>query len=173
MISRTVEYALRATVWLASRMESPQTTRQIAAATQVPPNYLAKVLQTLVDRGIITSRRGLGGGFVLARHPKQLTVLDVVNAVEPIPRIHSCPLRLASHAAQLCPLHRRLDDAMASVEKAFAESRIAELVDDRAGPAPLCPDPVEGPWHASFGNLATPAAKISAPRKAPRRKKSR
>ena len=174
MISKTLEYALRATVLLASRPESPQTSRQIAAATQVPANYLAKVLQTLVDGGIITSRRGLGGGFVLARNPKQLTVLDVVNAVDPFPRIRTCPLRLSSHSVRLCALHQRLDDAMATVEKAFAASSIAEMAEGRGGEVPLCPNPVDTPWHATTGKLSLPVTRAPHDRKpAVRHKKAR
>jgi len=51
----------------------------LSEATQVPGNYLAKVLQTLVEAGFINSQRGLGGGFILARDPARLTVLDVVT----------------------------------------------------------------------------------------------
>ncbi|MGE0480585.1 MAG: Rrf2 family transcriptional regulator [Phycisphaerae bacterium] len=154
MISRTVEYALRAVVWLASRHESSQTTRQIADATQVPANYLAKVLQTLVDAGIVTSQRGLGGGFRLARDPAVLSVLDVVNAVDPLLRIHACPLKLASHSLRLCALHQRLDDAAASVERAFAASKIGELLSDDNAGRPLCPAPAPESLRPSGGNLA-------------------
>jgi len=166
MISRTVEYALRAIVWLASRPESPRTTRQIAEATRVPGNYLSKVLQTLVDAGIITSQRGLGGGFLLARDPRLVTVLEVVNAVAPIQRIRSCPLHLSSHAVRLCALHRRLDDALEAVERAFAACTIAELITDGDAEQPLCPEPggpagrpVSLSAPASRGKPAAPAAR--------------
>ena len=120
MISLTVEYALRGVVWMASKPGVSQTAREIAAATQVPAGYLSKILNTLVNAGIITSQRGLGGGFLLARDPAALSVLEVINAVEPIERIHSCPLKLPAHAMQLCPLHRQLDAAIATVETAFS-----------------------------------------------------
>ena len=153
MISRTVEYALRAIVWLASRPESPHTTREVAEATLVPANYLAKVLQTLVEGGIISSQRGLGGGFVLTRDPASLSVLDVVNAVEPLQRIRACPLKISSHAVRLCALHQSLDDALATVERAFASASIADLVKDRAE-RPLCPVPAEPVRRPAVGNLA-------------------
>lgn len=154
MLSRTVEYALRAIVWLAAQPESPRTTREIAAATQVPSNYLAKVLQTLVEAGIVRSQRGLGGGFVLARDAAQLTVLDVVNAVDALQRIRSCPLKLESHSARLCALHQRLDDALATVERAFASSTIAELLADGRQEQPLCPTPGGAARRPASGNLA-------------------
>lgn len=163
MFSRTVEYALRAIVWLASRRDTPHTTREIARETQVPGNYLAKVLQTLVEAGIIESQRGLGGGFTLTRDPAALRVLEVVNAVDPLPRIRSCPLKLGAHAVQLCPLHRRLDDVLASVENALAASTIAELLADSGVERPLCATPAATPRQPAAGNLAAPERDANAP----------
>ena len=120
MFSQTVEYALRAVVHLASEAPAPRTTDQIAAATRVPRAYLSKVLQGLVRGGVVHSHRGLGGGMSLVKSPEDLTILEVVNGVEPIQRIRTCPLGLAAHGVRLCPLHRRLDDALAMVETAFA-----------------------------------------------------
>src|SRR6059058_5380797 len=106
MFSQTVEYALRAVVHLADRAPEPRTTEQIAEATRVPKAYLAKVLQGLVRAGIVRSRRGLHGGVSLARPAAELTILEVVNAVEPIARIRECPLGLTAHGIRLCPLHK-------------------------------------------------------------------
>jgi Rrf2 family nitric oxide-sensitive transcriptional repressor len=138
MISQTVEYALRAAVQLAQHAPRPQTTSQIAVATKVPKAYLAKVLQSLVRAGIVQSQRGLGGGITLAEDPSSLTLLRIVNAVEPFQRIRTCPLGLASHGVRLCALHRRLDDALASVEKAFGRTTLAEILAEPADSAPLC-----------------------------------
>ena len=109
MFSQTVEYALRAVVYLAGEAPEPRTTDQVAAATRVPKAYLSKVLQGWSTAGLVHSRAGSGGGMTLAKPPEELTILEVVNAVEPIGRIATCPLGLASHGVNLCPLHRRLD----------------------------------------------------------------
>lgn len=153
MLSRTVEYALRAAVWLAARTDTPQTTQQIAAATQVPVGYLAKVLQTLGDSGLVRSQRGLGGGFVLTRDPAKITILHVVSAVEPIQRIRSCPLSLSAHARKLCALHKRLDDALASIEDAFASCTLTDLLEQGPVRAPLCAEK-QGPRRPTAGNLS-------------------
>jgi Rrf2 family nitric oxide-sensitive transcriptional repressor len=138
MISQTTEYALRAVVWLAGHREDPLTTQQIAAGTRVPAGYLSKVLQALGKAGLVHSQRGLHGGFMLARPPERLSVLDVVNAVDPVPRIRRCPLGLRGHGTHLCPLHQRLDDAAGLVERSFKESMVSELLDEPERPAPLC-----------------------------------
>ncbi|MGE0758700.1 MAG: Rrf2 family transcriptional regulator [Pirellulaceae bacterium] len=138
MLTQTVEYALRAVVHLASVRPQGQTTDQIAEATQVPRAYLSKVLQCLVRAELVQSQRGIGGGISLIKDPKKLTVLEIVNAVEPVPRIHTCPLGLAAHGKRLCPLHKRLDNAMAMVEQAFASSTVADVLADPTRSKPLC-----------------------------------
>lgn len=138
MFSQTVEYALRAIVHLAAHPGQPQTTAQIAAATQVPSAYLSKVLQGLRRAELLTSQRGVGGGISLAREADDLTILDVVNAVEPIQRITTCPLQLASHGKRLCPLHKRMDAALAQVESALGGTTLAEVLAEPSRSKPLC-----------------------------------
>ena len=137
MFSQTVEYALRAVVCLAGRADTPMVTPRVAEVTHVPAGYLAKVLQMLARRGIVRSQRGLHGGFVLSRPPAEVTVLDVVNAVDPLKRIETCPLGLAEHGERLCPLHRRLDEVVGQVERAFADHSIADLLSADEASQPL------------------------------------
>jgi Rrf2 family transcriptional regulator, nitric oxide-sensitive transcriptional repressor len=141
MFSQTVEYALRAVVQLAGAPTQPQTTEKIARATKVPQAYLAKVLQNLVQAGIVRSQRGIGGGISLVKSPAELTILEVVNAVDPIRRIRTCPLDLAAHGARLCPLHRRVDNALALVENAFRQTTLQEVLDEPSESIPLCDFP--------------------------------
>src|SRR5215470_527471 len=105
VLSQTVEYALRAAVYLADQAPSARTTEQIAEATRVPHAYLSKVLQSMARGKIVTSQRGLHGGFLLARQPDQISILEVVNAVDPVQRIRECPLGFPAHGVNLCPLH--------------------------------------------------------------------
>ncbi len=137
MFSQTAEYALRAVVWLAAQGGAPRTTQQIAAGTLVPPGYLAKVLKTLARAGLVRAQRGLGGGFTLAKEPERITPLQVIDAIDPIPRIRNCPLGLAAHSGALCPLHRRLDEAIGHAVQALADITVAELLGE-SGAAPLC-----------------------------------
>ncbi len=136
MFSQTVEYALRAVVHLAQHAPAPQKTSDIAQATQVPQAYLVKVLQGLSGKDIVRLQRGVGGGVSLARDTHQLTILDVVNAVDPFQRINSCPLDLKSHGTNLCALHRRMDNALLAMEDAFRTTTLAELLED---PNPCIP----------------------------------
>lgn len=141
MISQTAEYALRAIVFLADNPGEPHTADEIARGTKVPVGYLAKIMQGLARNKLVNSQRGLRGGFTLILPPGELTVYDVVQAVEPILRITTCPLDLEGHGANLCPLHRRLDDSMAQIEAAFRTTTILQLIEQPGATRPLCSMP--------------------------------
>ncbi|HEY3329627.1 MAG TPA: Rrf2 family transcriptional regulator [Capsulimonadaceae bacterium] len=137
MISQTSEYALRAVIHLATYTDEPQTTQKIAAQTKVSVPYLSKVLQGLARAGIVHSQRGLHGGFELKNTLDELTVYDIVNAIEPIQRIEKCPLGLDNHKDHLCLLHMRVDEAIGALEKVFKETTIADVIATPSSSVPL------------------------------------
>lgn len=137
MIPKTAEYALRATVCLAGAAGGPASADVLAERTKVPRSYLNRVLRDLAAAGLLHSKPGPGGGHELARPAGEVTILDVVNAVAPIERIERCPLGLPSHTS-LCPLHRELDRAYASVQEAFRRVTLKDLVESADPIVPLC-----------------------------------
>ncbi len=170
MISITAEYALRAVMFLGRAPERAWTTQQVAQATHVPVSYLSKVLQALVRSEVIQSVRGIYGGYQLAGPVTQLTALQIINSVDPIRRIRRCPLGLHEHSVRLCPLHRRVDEAIALTERAFADTTISQLLaepENRDG----CtfPKPGRRARRAGSGNGSSDAR---APLKTPRRSTS-
>lgn len=126
-------------VYLAEQKE-PRTTSAIAKKTQVPAGYLAKVMQGLSKAGLVHAQRGLHGGFVLVDSADDVTILEVIEAVEPIRRYHECPLGL--HGKNLCPLHRKLDDAAKSIEETFGSTTVADLNNVPRSRKPLCTFPL-------------------------------
>ncbi len=143
MFSQTAEYALRVAAYLGSLDGRPATIRQIHLATRIPEGYLAKVLQSLSRAKLIKSQRGLHGGSVLSIPPAELSIYDVMQAVSPFQRISECPLNLKTHGAVLCPVHKRLDQALNMVEQVFRKSTIAELLAESTTSKPLCETPAE------------------------------
>lgn len=138
MLSQTVEYALRAMTHLAGLSAgSALNSESIAAQTKVPQGYLSKILRDLVVADLITSQRGPNGGFALARPADRISMLDVINAVDPMQRITRCPLGNPAHF-DLCPLHRRIDDAMAMIEREFNRTTLAEVIESGGKPGPQC-----------------------------------
>jgi Rrf2 family transcriptional regulator, nitric oxide-sensitive transcriptional repressor len=139
LLSEAGEYGLRAVVWLATQADDAYKVKEIAEGTHAAPGYLVKVLQDLGRAGMVSARRGNQGGYSLVRDPHQLTVLEVINAIDPFERITACPLRLAEHRNVLCPLHRRIDETMGLIEKTFSQTTIGELAFPKKPKVSLCP----------------------------------
>ena len=122
MFSQTVEYALRAMVQLAADSSGAATTKDIAAKAKVPSAYLAKVLQSMRRGGLIHSRRGVGGGVKLAKPAAKITLLDVIDAVEPLKRT---PGKKVPAAAQL---QKSMDSAVDQLRATFASESLADML---------------------------------------------
>ncbi len=115
---------------------------EISEATQVPHDYLLKVLHQLDEAGLVYSRRGPTGGYQLRKPADKMSVLEVVLAVDKITRITECPLGIEEHK-QLCPLHQLLDDAGRLVEEAFVKTRIIDLIPRKR--SRKCEFPIKNP----------------------------
>lgn len=102
-------YAIRAMAHIAAREDpsQPISAAEIAEAENIPPYYLAKVLQDLARAGILASVRGRGGGFRITHSPDEIHVLEVLGAVENIKKLtENCVLGLDSCSELVpCPLH--------------------------------------------------------------------
>ncbi|MEN9353870.1 MAG: hypothetical protein RL318_1195 [Fibrobacterota bacterium] len=137
MLSQTAEYALRAAVYLASVAPEVKTAVAISDVVKIPVPYLSKVLQNLAKGRIVASQRGLHGGFALARPATEISVLDVVNCVDNLSRPAHCPLGIPDHIG-LCPLHRRLDDAISDLQRSLGQTTLQEMLEPNSdGIVPL------------------------------------
>lgn len=82
-LSKKSEYAVRAVIILASQgMDRPMQTGDMANQGKIPRKFLEQILLTLKNGGIITSKRGVGGGYRIARESRKITVLQVVHCIE-------------------------------------------------------------------------------------------
>jgi Rrf2 family transcriptional regulator, iron-sulfur cluster assembly transcription factor len=82
-LTRKGDYAIRGIIYLASQPPNKiSLLSEIAAAVDVPQTFLAKIFQQFSKTGIVKSFRGTGGGFLLASLPEEITLLQVVEAVE-------------------------------------------------------------------------------------------
>ena len=136
MFTKTTEYALRAAVCIA-QSNRRQTSTEIADRTHVPVRYMSKVLQTLTEAELIESQRGPSGGFWLSKPAEEISLLDVVQCIQPIERITHCPIDLPEHADELCPLHIALDELAAMARKKLAGIALSELTDTSIVPLGL------------------------------------
>ncbi len=111
---------------LAARRGETVPAAELATQADVPPPYLAKIMQQLSANKFVSGRRGIGGGYSLSVEPQQVTALEVVMAVGPIrkPRTSS---ELEALGDGFLALHERLDRAASAVLGVLQESTIAEL----------------------------------------------
>jgi len=124
--------------WLALSPDELVPTVALAERTRVPSHYLAKVLQQLSAADLVTGRRGVRGGYKLARSASDITMMDVVRSVSRLDRIKTCPLGIANHGTNLCPLHRMMDQVSKVVMEVLDGKTLADLVDQPGMSTPLC-----------------------------------
>lgn len=139
MLNQSAEYALRAVVHLATLPSDQQESAgDISERTKVPIPYLQKVLRTLTRRGVLHAKRGMGGGFSLAKSSGEITVLEILNAFDSSPqRIETCPLGIKGHT-HLCPLHTLIDEQVANAQRVFATTTIHDILGSDSEIRPLC-----------------------------------
>lgn len=153
MLSQTTEYALRAMACLAHAPDRLTATPELARHTSVPPNYLAKVLQQLSAADLITGRRGVGGGYRLARRAEEIRLVDVINAVTPVRRFDLTPEQpTEGNALDLGPLYEQLDHAARSLISHFEATTLQDLIPPRE--AGFARARAESPANGSSANGA-------------------
>ena len=109
LFSRACEYGLRAILHLAARPDDrPVLVRQVAEELHISASFLAKIVQTLSRRGSIRSHRGPGGGVALARRAEDITLLQVIEALDGTGFEEACVLGIPGCSDDApCPLHDR------------------------------------------------------------------
>jgi Rrf2 family protein len=147
-------------ITLAETEGDPMTSEQIAEATKVPGDYAVKVLQWLGRAQMVRGQRGRKGGFRLACDPGKVTLLDVVNVIDPLERITTCPLGREAHRDHLCPLHSRIDDVIAILVDSLGQMTLQSVISGTEGPALCEPDRV--PLQVSAKESSKPRRKRSA-----------
>ena len=128
MISQTAEYALRAVYCLGASTSGLVTSQKISDSMAIPSSYLSKVLGALARAKVVSSQRGPTGGFRLLRDPEELSLFEIIEAVEPWKRLEKCPIGHPDHKIDLCPLHSRLRRAWDEVENAFRSTMLSEIL---------------------------------------------
>lgn len=90
-VSRKIDYALRAMIYLASLPpDAVIPFREIARQMELPEDFLAKILKTVSEVGLVQSVRGPHGGYRLARPPREISFLEVIEAVEGPVKLNIC-----------------------------------------------------------------------------------
>lgn len=126
----TTDYAIRMTLFLAN-LGTPMGSEDISKQMGIPKQIIAQIAKPLRDAGIIVTKRGVGGGFSLNRKPEEISLADVINAMEGTTRINRC--MEADHycsrdAAATCPVRKFYERIQTFVDEAFSSKTIASLM---------------------------------------------
>ncbi len=90
-VTRQADYAIRAIYYLATLgIDQRASTSQIAKEQHIPPSFLAKIISQLSVAGLLHTSRGARGGVTLARRPEEITMLDVVEAIDGPINLNEC-----------------------------------------------------------------------------------
>ena len=145
-LSEGVEWAVHVLLilaWLDS--DEPVPAARLAAAHDLPPAYLNKQLQALVRGGILVSEPGVRGGFRLARDPQEITLMDVVSAIEGREGVFRCTeIRRRGLGAtcpeslfeESCAVRSAMNRAELAWRRALAEQSITDVLSAADGHAP-------------------------------------
>lgn len=132
LLSKSCVYGLRATAYVASfgadRKFVP--IREIAGELRISFHFLTKILQQLTEAGLMESYRGPNGGIALARSPEQITLMDVVVAIDGGGMFQHCVLGLAECSSEHpCPLHEMWGGQRAELAAALSRATLGGLRD--------------------------------------------
>ena len=149
-VSAKADYAVRAAVELAAAEEGPVKSERLAEAQDIPLQFLEHILLELKHHGIVRARRGAKGGYWLARPADEVTVADIVRAVEgPIADVQSTPPEAIKYSGNSEHLRDVWVAVRASLRSVLEEVTLANLV---SGELPRVVEELTASpdaWHAS------------------------
>lgn len=137
--SKPCMHGLRAVIYIASRnVESPVRGEDIAREEDLPQPFLSKILKVLSSRNILHSVRGPGGGFRLARSADEITLLDVVEAIDGLTQFEECALGWKTcQDDKPCPLHSSWKDMRQGLKEYLQKTPVSALVQmEKLDPSP-------------------------------------
>ncbi len=129
MLSKSSTYAIRAVLYLSlhSDVAHKYSPKNIAKAIDVPAPFLAKTLQILTKRNLVSSIKGRNGGFYLTKENKMNSLISIVDSIDGLKRFHECMLGLPVCGDENpCPIHH----AVAPVKKQLIEQLTLKTIKD-------------------------------------------
>jgi len=127
-ITRETDYAIRCICYLAGKMGSVTMVEEISREMDIPKSFLAKILQKLTKKDIVKSYRGVKGGFELARKPREINLLHVIEAMEGTAAMNVCAVSgsLCSRS-DICKVHPVWVEVRAEIEKILKKKNFSRL----------------------------------------------
>ncbi|MGH9555954.1 MAG: SUF system Fe-S cluster assembly regulator [Terriglobales bacterium] len=131
-LTKKADYGLMAMKHLAEfSRDAACSAKDIAEAYDIPPAALAKILQRLVKAGLLASQHGTNGGYALARHPRSISALEVIKAIDGPLFITSCVThRGECYQTSKCTVREPLRKVNESIQQVLDRINISDMTDD-------------------------------------------
>jgi Rrf2 family protein len=128
-ITRQADYAIRAVRYLSRQKENQRAaTSTVAKEMKIPPSFLAKIISQLSIAGLLHTSRGARGGVTLARDPKDISLLDVVEAIDGPILLNECVGDPGNcDFSEECAMHPIWQEAQEALVKRLRETTFASL----------------------------------------------
>ena len=128
-ITRQADYAVRAVLYLARQGGQRIATSTIAEEQHIPPSFLAKIISQLSIAGLLHTSRGARGGVTLARDCKDITLLEVVEAIDGPIQLNECVENAgACSFTRGCPMRPIWCEAQENLVSRLKETNFAEML---------------------------------------------
>ncbi|MBL0708552.1 MAG: Rrf2 family transcriptional regulator [Sulfurimonas sp.] len=132
LITRASEYAILSLIVL-SKTSSPVDSETLSHQLSISKSFLAKILQSLAKKGILKSFKGVNGGFALLKKPQDISMLDIISAVEGkapavfdcSPSVEDCP----SEKADICSIWPFLNKLQGKIDTFLDELTLQDLIE--------------------------------------------
>ena len=163
LVTREADYAIRCVIEVARIGRT--SAAQVARLQGISPTFLGKIVQTLAKAGILATRRGVGGGIALAKPVEDITLLEVIEAVEGPLCINEC-LQTPTQCALIgeCPAYPYLSEAQARLKETLDVSFATVVAAQDPAPelAPTAISPTDLDWIGT-GNGQRRSARTADP----------
>jgi len=128
-VTREADYAVRCILFLSVETDRIVSAGEISKSMFIPRSFLAKILQRLSNRGIVTSTKGTTGGFQLARAPVEVNLLEVIEAIQGPSAANTCAIDERScNMSSTCAIHPVWVQLRQDIENTLREENFAKLV---------------------------------------------
>lgn len=128
-ITRQADYAVRAVLHLARNGDQRTATSMIAEKQRIPPSFLAKIVSQLSIAGLLHTSRGARGGVSLARTPKEITLLEVIEAIDGPIQLNQCVGDTGACSFEDdCPLRPVWCDAQVQLVNKLKGTNFADMI---------------------------------------------
>ncbi len=127
--SKACEYGIQATLYIATREDRRVGIKEIAGELHIPVHFLAKILQALSEKDVLTSYKGVHGGFTLQRNPSRIFIIDIVEAIDGLGFFERCLIGFPGCGTDKpCPVHDHWGEVRDRIRAMLSDESLADLL---------------------------------------------